>query len=62
MSAHRHAAFCVHFAHPHGTLRGVIVLKSVALFVLAALLEIGGAWLVCKACANIADGYGQARV
>lgn len=42
-----------HFAHvpysrvgPHGTLRDVIALKSIALFVLAALLEIGGAWLV----------------
>ena len=44
--------FCGHFAHvpysrvgPRGTLRDVIV-KSIALFVLAALLEIGGAWLV----------------
>ena len=29
-----------------GLLRAVMMLKSIALFVLAALLEIGGAWLV----------------
>jgi small multidrug resistance family-3 protein len=45
VSAHRHAVFCGHFAHARGTLRDVIV-KSIALFVVAALLEIGGAWLV----------------
>jgi small multidrug resistance family-3 protein len=38
--------FCGHFAHTRGRLTDVIVLKSVALFVLAAVLEIGGAWLV----------------
>jgi small multidrug resistance family-3 protein len=37
--------FCGHFAHARGSLRDVIV-KSIALFVIAALLEIGGAWLV----------------
>ncbi len=37
---------CQHFVHGRGTLSVVVVLKSVALFVLAALLEIGGAWLV----------------
>ena len=46
MSVHGHAVSCVHFGVARGTLRDVIVLKSIALFVLAALLEIGGAWLV----------------
>jgi small multidrug resistance family-3 protein len=45
VSVHRHAVFSGHFAHARGTLTDVIV-KSIALFVIAALLEIGGAWLV----------------
>jgi small multidrug resistance family-3 protein len=46
LSASRHAAQVRPFALVRGRLTGVLVLKSAALFVLAALLEIGGAWLV----------------
>ena len=35
-----------HLAHVRGTLSAVMVLKLISLFILAALLEIGGAWLV----------------
>ena len=40
VSAPQHAVIYEHCAHARGTLRGVIVLKSIT------LLEIGGAWLV----------------
>jgi small multidrug resistance family-3 protein len=33
-------------AHARGKVIGMVLLKSIALFALAALLEIGGAWLV----------------
>lgn len=34
--------------------------KSIALFILAAILEIGGAWLVWQESANTAAGPGLA--
>ena len=36
------------------------VLRSLVLVVLAALAEIGGAWLVCTACGRTAGGSGSA--
>jgi small multidrug resistance family-3 protein len=42
----RHTVSRRDFPYGRGTLVAMMVLKSVALFVLAALLEIGGAWLV----------------
>jgi drug/metabolite transporter superfamily protein YnfA len=33
-------------AHARGEVIGMVLLKSIALFAIAALLEIGGAWLV----------------
>jgi small multidrug resistance family-3 protein len=42
----RHAVSWHHIAHGRGRVGIVMVLKSIALFILAALLEIGGAWLV----------------
>lgn len=37
-----------------------MVVRSIVLFALAALAEIGGAWLVWQGCASIADGCGRA--
>ena len=37
----------------------MLVLKSIAIFVLAALAEIRGAWLVWQACGSTRAGFGS---